>query len=74
MKCLYCRGQLVQKQVSYAANRKGYHLIIDDVPAWVCEQCGEVTFSRETTEKICRMVHSEAEPIRTVSLNVFAFS
>jgi len=56
MKCLYCRGQLVQKQVSYAANRKGYHLIIDDVSAWVCEQCGEPMFDAETVDAIQGML------------------
>jgi len=47
MDCLYCQGELVQKKVSYTATRRGYHLIIDDVPAWVCEQCGEVLFDEE---------------------------
>lgn len=37
--CLYCQSNLVRKQVSYTASRKGYHLIVHDVPAWVCEQC-----------------------------------
>ena len=44
MKCLYCGGKLVRKKVSYTVTQKGYHLIIDDVPAWVCEQCGEPLF------------------------------
>jgi hypothetical protein len=33
-----------------------------------------MTFSRETTEKIRRMVHDEAQPVKTVPLDVFAFS
>jgi YgiT-type zinc finger domain-containing protein len=40
------------EKVSYTANRKGYHLIIDDVPAWVCRQCGEPLFAEETVEAI----------------------
>ena len=52
MECLYCKGQLIQKKVSYTANRKGYHLIIDDVPAWVCEQCGEAFFDEKTVAAI----------------------
>jgi len=50
MECLYCQGQLIRKKVSYTANRQGYHLIIDDVPAWVCEQCGEPLFDETTVE------------------------
>jgi YgiT-type zinc finger domain-containing protein len=56
MECIYCRGKLVQKKVSYTANRKGYHLIIDDVPAWVCEQCGEPMFSEATVDAIQEML------------------
>jgi YgiT-type zinc finger domain-containing protein len=52
MECLYCQGKLVKKKVSYTANRHGYHLIIDNVPAWVCEQCGEPMFDEETVETI----------------------
>ena len=52
MNCLHCQGTLVRKTVNYTANRKGYHLIIDDVPAWVCEQCGEPLFDEETVDAI----------------------
>lgn len=52
MECFHCRGKLVRRTVSYTANRKGYHLIIDDVPAWVCEQCGEPLFDENTVDAI----------------------
>jgi YgiT-type zinc finger domain-containing protein len=56
MECLYCKGTLIRKRVSYTATRKGYHLIIDDVSAWVCEQCGEPLFDEETVEAIQRVL------------------
>jgi YgiT-type zinc finger domain-containing protein len=49
---IHCKGTPVREKVSYAATRKGYHLIIDDVPAWVCEQCGEPLFDEETVDAI----------------------
>lgn len=52
MKCLHCDGTLKQTKISYTANRKGYHLIIDDVPAWVCQQCGEPMFDEATVDAI----------------------
>jgi YgiT-type zinc finger domain-containing protein len=52
MKCLHCAGTLAQSRTSYMANRKGYHLIIDDVPAWVCRQCGEPMFEEATVDAI----------------------
>jgi YgiT-type zinc finger domain-containing protein len=52
MECLYCRGELVRKRISYAVTRRGYHLIIDEVPAWVCTQCAEPLFDEETVDAI----------------------
>jgi hypothetical protein len=48
--------------------------LAENIPATVCGHCGEVTFGHETAEKIRRMVHGQAEPIKTVPLDVFAFS
>lgn len=56
MECLCCKGVLVRKKVSYTATRQGYHLIIDDVPAWVCEQCGEPLFDEGTVDAIQEML------------------
>ena len=56
MECLYCKGTLVRRSVSYTTSRKGYHLILDDLPAWVCEQCGEPLFSEKTVDAIQEML------------------
>ena len=69
MECLYCKGTLIRKRVSYTATRKRYHLIIDDVPAWVCEQCGEPLFEEETVDAIQQVLQGvdahleEAAPV-----------
>lgn len=52
MECLYCKGNLARSKVSYTATRKGYHLIVDDLPAWVCEQCGEPLFGEKAVDAI----------------------
>ncbi len=67
MKCAYCQGQLVRKQINYTANRKGYHLIIDDVPAWVCEQCGEPMFDEETVDTIQGMLREVDKRLEKLS-------
>ena len=50
MECLYCKGTLARKKVSYTVTRRGYHMIIDDVPAWVCQQCGESLFEEKAVD------------------------
>ena len=52
----------------------GKTFLVENIPALVCDRCGEPTFSRETTEKIRRMLHGEAKPIRTLNVDVFAFA
>ncbi len=58
MTCLHCGGQLERATTTYAATRKGFHLILDDVPAWVCGQCGEPLFDEATVEAIQRMLRA----------------
>ena len=48
-------------------------VLVEQIPAQVCERCGEAVFSRETTERVRRLVH-DARPARTVSLDVFAMA
>lgn len=51
MKCHSCKGELRKGESSYTITRKGYHLIVDYVPAWVCEQCGEILFEEAQVKK-----------------------
>ena len=48
-------------------------VLVEHIPATVCVRCGEETFSRETTERIRRMVHGEDKPVKSVSMEVFTF-
>jgi YgiT-type zinc finger domain-containing protein len=52
----------------------GRFILVEDIPANICTHCSEATFSRETTEKIRRMVHGEAEPVKSIQVDVFAYS
>ena len=64
MECLHCKGTLVQRKISHAVTRRGYHLIIDDVPAWVCTQCGEPLFDEETVDIIQDMLEAIESRVR----------
>ena len=56
MECYYCKGTMIRKRTAYTINRNGYHLVIDDVPAWVCQQCGEPHFEGEEVDDIQEVV------------------
>jgi len=53
---------------------EGEFVLVENIPAIICAQCGETIFSRETTEKIRRMVHGEARPVKSIRVDVFAFA
>ncbi len=47
-------------------DRKGYHLVFDSVPAFVCEQCGEVYFDEpevDSMQEAIRAVDAQAAKI-----------
>ena len=52
MKCIHCKGKMKRKTAPFHIDRKGYHLMFDAIPAWICTQCGEVYFEEEEVEAI----------------------
>ena len=74
-KCHVCGNTSAKSDfVSEVFMVEGRRVLVERIPAQVCERCGEATFSRETTEKIRRLVHGAGQPVRTVPLEVFAFA
>ena len=61
MECMYCKGKMKRGTAPFHIDRKGYHLVFDTVPAFVCEQCGEVYFDEPE-------VDSMQEAIRAVDV------
>lgn len=56
MKCYFCGGEMKKGKTTYTVNKKGYHLLIDEVPAWICEQCGEPYFEGDVVDAIQKIV------------------
>lgn len=52
MKCIHCQGVMERKTAPFQIDRKDYHLTLDNVPAWVCSQCGEAYFEGREVDKI----------------------
>ena len=49
------------------------YILVDRIPAVVCNRCGDLTFSAETIEQVRVLVHGETEPAKSIPLNVFEF-
>lgn len=52
MKCMQCDGEMERSSVPYSVDRKGYHLYLRDIPAFVCSQCGENYFPEDDVDAI----------------------
>lgn len=64
MKCMYCQGEMERGTAPFHIDRKGIHLSLDDVPAWVCKQCGEPYFEEaevDSIQAIIQAVDQQAE-------------
>ena len=53
---------------------EGKRVLVERSPVTRCARCDEATFSRTTTERVRQLVHGQAQPVKTVPLEVFAFT
>jgi HTH-type transcriptional regulator/antitoxin MqsA len=66
-RCHVCgKAEGREKFISEVFDIDGKSVRVENIPATVCANCGEPLFSRETTEKVRRMVHGEAKPVKSV--------
>ncbi len=48
-------------------DRKGYHLTLEAVPAWVCQQCGEVYFEEPAVDSIQEIIQAVEDRTKKMS-------
>jgi YgiT-type zinc finger domain-containing protein len=49
--CSFCGGEVTEKRIEYDYRRKSHLVVISNVPAGVCGQCGEKYFKPEILKK-----------------------
>ncbi len=74
-KCHICGSNDIKTElVKETFEIEGRLLIIENIPAQVCQRCGEVTFSSEIAENIRLIATGNKKPTKTLPVEVFAFS
>ncbi|HNB46627.1 MAG: type II toxin-antitoxin system MqsA family antitoxin [Rhodocyclaceae bacterium] len=72
-KCEVCGGTEVRDEVvDEVFHVDGRYVLVEHIPATVCAQCGEMTFTRDAVEAVRQRVHGAAAT-RSVQLEVFAY-
>lgn len=61
MKCMFCQGEMVRGSAPFHIDRKDIHISLDNVPAWVCTQCGEFYFEEAEVDAIQELVRAVDE-------------
>ena len=50
--CSFCQGKLHDGETEFMARVREPVVVITEVPAWICDNCGEAYYSAETSQKI----------------------
>lgn len=76
MKCSFrdCTGHYEQRSVVHTVRRTDQIIVIDGVPAEVCDVCGDVLLTPPTVRRIEEILRDDAEPMRTAPIYEFASS
>jgi len=68
MTCFYCTGDTEQKLKTHAATLEKCVIIIKNVPAHICKQCGEVYFKDDVMQKLEVIVNRLESIIKEVAI------
>ena len=72
MKCLVCHHDMVERKVTLDLRIEEDLVIIEEVPATVCEHCGERVFTPEITRQVQAVAQERNERARTILVPVFS--
>ena len=75
--CTFCGGEVEEKHVEYDYRRQGQLLVISNVKAGVCRQCGEKYFNPEVLKRMDQAYHDvfdrHQEPERVLEVPAVSF-
>ena len=70
MKCDLCQGQYTKKLIVLSFQRQGRAVVVEDVPAMVCDICGDTLLSESTVREVEELM--EQAPQGTAPLYRFS--
>ena len=52
MQCLHCQSELKRGTSTFTDSRNGYVIVLQNISAWICTQCGESMFDADIVSGI----------------------
>ena len=74
MQCELCGGEVGKEKITYSLFYEDNWVIVEGVPAFVCKQCGEKSFTPETVERIHKVLESRKNPVKQIQTPVYDLS
>ena len=72
--CAFCKGDLEEKTITYPTQYQGRLVVIENVPAEVCRQCGEILLRPEVVEKLQQIIWGKVPRQKTVEVDSYDFA
>ena len=63
--CHFCGGKVVAKQVDVMRHWKGRYILIENISAYVCAQCGERYYDATVAEAMDQIMQSSESQLQT---------
>jgi YgiT-type zinc finger domain-containing protein len=74
MRCIFCGGKIESRKSTFVYDYDDEYFMIENVPAEVCLQCGEKTYSPEVTDDLINLSKKRFKPAKTIQVPVFDYA
>lgn len=72
-KCYFCKGKVVEQHVDIDYRWGDTLVVIKNVPAGVCQQCGEKYLSSDVYKELEKMAKSKSHLTGKMSVDILAY-
>jgi len=72
-KCSFCKSKVVQQHVTLDYRLGDNLVVIKDVPAGVCHQCGEKYLSSDVYKELEKLAKSKSHLMGKMTVDILAF-
>ncbi len=70
-RCMICQGELELQRVTRAQEYEGRWVVIENLPALVCRQCGERYYTPDAHDLVVALIQGHGSPARTETIEVY---
>jgi YgiT-type zinc finger domain-containing protein len=71
--CEYCGGSIVERRVTLHRKVRGGYVLIENVPAGVCKECGTRYYAANVLKTIQESIRGRRKANREVCMPVYSF-